>query len=118
MLRKVRKSRAFVRPSVSEIPGFKPKFPNRPGSLSRFPRKWSFCESKSGDWFDLSLSGEGDEIRTSKFHFRVQVLRRTTSGWYDAGMRRRDFIAGMAGSVAPWPIVRAQQPGKIYRLGQ
>jgi len=45
-----------------------------------------------------------------------QALRRTTSGWYDAGMRRRDFIAGMAGSVAPWPIAHAQH--KVYRLGQ
>ena len=32
-----------------------------------------FAESKSGDWFDLPLSGEGDGIRTMKFHFFAQL---------------------------------------------
>src|SRR3979409_1315363 len=33
-------------------------------------------------------------------------------------MRRRDFIALMASGIAVWPLgVRAQQPGKIWRIG-
>jgi len=32
--------------------------------------------------------------------------------------RRRDFIKGIAGSVAAWPLAaRAQQQGKIPRIG-
>ena len=34
-------------------------------------------------------------------------------------LRRRDFIKAIAGSTAAWPLVaRAQEPGRIYRLGQ
>jgi hypothetical protein len=36
----------FARHSVSEIPGFKPKFPIWPESLSRFPGKFPFCGVK------------------------------------------------------------------------
>ena len=33
-------------------------------------------------------------------------------------MRRRDFIKVIAGSVVAWPVaVRAQQPGRVYRIG-
>jgi putative ABC transport system substrate-binding protein len=33
-------------------------------------------------------------------------------------MRRRDFIKVVAGSAMPWPVVaRAQEPSRVYRLG-
>jgi len=33
-------------------------------------------------------------------------------------MRRRDFIKGITISATAWPLVaRAQEPGRIYRLG-
>jgi hypothetical protein len=33
-------------------------------------------------------------------------------------MRRRDFIKGITGFTATWPLLaRAQEPARIYRLG-